>query len=254
MRFTMPLPAALLVALALTACTPAGEPGSAALAGSSTAESSYAGAVSDQRRPAEDREDDANRQPAALLAFTRVAPGERVGDYIMGGGYITRLLAAAVGPQGHVYAFHPVIGEAQQAVAGQYDNVELVSGTVAEPAFPQGLDLIITAQNLHDLYSERNPPGTAARALASLNRALKPGGRLVVIDHAALENSETSVAGTLHRIERTAALEALEAAGFTLVDESEMYARPADPKNVPVFDPAVRGRTDQFALLLKKAG
>jgi predicted methyltransferase len=107
---------------------------------------------------------------------------------------------------------------------------------------------------MHDLYSERNPAGTAAQALASLNRALKPGGRLVVIDHAALENSETSVTGTLHRIERTAALEALEGAGFTLVDESEMYARPIDPKNVPVFDPSVRGRTDQFALLLKKAG
>jgi len=251
MRLTVPLPAALFAALALAACAPAGEPGSTSQGTASA--TSYAAAVADPRRPAEDREDDANRQPAELLAFTQVAPGEKVGDYIMGGGYITRLLAVAVGPQGRVYGFHPVSGEAQQAVAAQYDNVELVGGTVPEPAFPQGLDLIITAQNLHDLYTERNPPGTAEKALAALHRALKPGGRLVVIDHAALENSETSVAGTLHRIERTAALEALEAAGFTLADESEMYARPTDPKNVPVFDPAVRGRTDQFALLMKKA-
>jgi len=252
MRFTKTLPAALLAALALAACAPTGEPGTSS-PGDFTS-TGYTTAVSDQRRTAEDREDDANRQPGTLLAFAQVAPGERVGDYIIGGGYITRLLAVAVGPEGKVYAFHPGAGATQQAVAAQYDNVELVGGTVAEPAFPQGLDLIITAQNLHDLYTERNPPGTAEQALASLYRALKPGGRLVVIDHAALTNSETSVAGTLHRIERTAALEALEAAGFTLADESEMYARATDPKNVPVFDPSVRGRTDQFALLMKKPG
>jgi predicted methyltransferase len=251
MRLTMKLQAALCTALALAACTPAGEPGAASQAASSATGTSAA--ITDQRRPAEDREDDANRKPAELLAFTQVAPGERVGDFIMGGGYITRLLAVAVGPEGRVYGFQPGGGgEAQQALAAQYDNVELVGGTVPEPAFPQGLDMIITAQNLHDLYTERNPPGTAQQALASLHRALKPGGRLVVIDHAALENSETSVVGTLHRIERTAALEALEAAGFTLADESQIYARTDDPGNVPVFDPAVRGRTNQFALLMKK--
>jgi len=252
MRLTAPLHAALFAALALAACAPSGEPGTTSRG--AVAPASYNASVSDQRRPAEDREDDANRKPAELLAFAQVAPGERVGDFIMGGGYITRLLAVAVGPQGRVYAFQPGAGATQQALAQQYDNVELVGGTVPEPAFPQGLDMIITAQNLHDLYSERNPAGTAEKALASLYRALKPGGRLVVIDHSALENSEASVVGTLHRIERTAALEALEAAGFTLADESEIYARPTDPRNVPVFDPSVRGRTDQFALLMKKPG
>ena len=252
MRLTVPLHAALFAALALSACAPTAEAGAQSQAGASAA--SYNAAVADQRRPADDREDDANRQPAELLAFTQVAPGERVGDFIMGGGYITRLLAVAVGPQGRVYAFQPGAGATQQALAEQYDNVELVGGTVTEPGYPQGLDMIITAQNLHDLYTERNPAGTAEKVLASLYRALKPGGRLVVIDHAALENSETSVVGTLHRIERTAALEALEAAGFTLADESEMYARATDPGNVPVFDPSVRGRTNQFALLMKKPG
>jgi len=247
MRFIMPRTAVLAAALVFAAPSLV-----AATAGGVSAQT-YEVAVLDQRRPTEDREDDGTRKPAELLAFAQVAEGERVGDFIMGGGYLTRLLAAAVGPGGRVYGFHPVSGEAQQAVAAQYDNVELVGGTVPEPAFPQNLDLIVTAQNLHDLYTERNAPGTAAKALASLHRALKPGGRLLVIDHAALENSEASVAGTLHRIERTAALEALEEAGFTLVDESTMYAHADDPKNVPVFDPAVRGRTDQFALMMRKA-
>lgn len=250
MRLTVPVLSAF-AALALTGCTPAEQPGAAAPDGIAA---NYSTAVSDSRRPAEDREDDAVRQPEKLLAFAQVAPGEQVGDYIMGGGYITRLLAVAVGSQGKVHAFQPGAGATHQALAAQYDNVELVGGTVPEPAFPQGLDLIITAQNLHDLYTERNAPGTAEKALAALHGALKPGGRLVVIDHAAEANTGTSVAGTLHRIDRQAALAALEAAGFTLVDESDMYARASDPKNVPVFDPSVRGQTDQFALLVKKAG
>ena len=39
---------------------------------------------------------DAARKPAELLAFAQVKPGPKVGDYVMGGGYVTRLLAAAV--------------------------------------------------------------------------------------------------------------------------------------------------------------
>jgi predicted methyltransferase len=45
--------------------------------------------------------------PAEILAFAQIDPGEKVGDFIMGGGYWTRILSNAVGPQGKVYAFQP---------------------------------------------------------------------------------------------------------------------------------------------------
>ncbi|NWO96386.1 glycosyltransferase, partial [Escherichia coli] len=36
-----------------------------------------------------------------------IAPGGKVADFIMGGGYWTRILAPVVGPKGKVYAYQP---------------------------------------------------------------------------------------------------------------------------------------------------
>ena len=70
------------------------------LAAKQAAITSYKTALADPARPAADRERDAARKPAELLAFAQVKSGQKVGDYVMGGGYVTRLLAAAVGPSG----------------------------------------------------------------------------------------------------------------------------------------------------------
>src|SRR5690242_11861267 len=116
MRLTL----TLCLAATLAACAPAGEPASP-----SSATSDYAAALADPHRPQADRDRDEARKPAEVLAFAQVAPGERVGDYIMGGGYWTRILSNAVGPQGKVYAFQPdefiafrpAYGEEQNAAA-----------------------------------------------------------------------------------------------------------------------------------------
>ncbi|WP_126172127.1 class I SAM-dependent methyltransferase [Altericroceibacterium xinjiangense] len=253
MRLSLPLAASLL----LSACAPAGSLPSPAMSAAN-----YSAAVADARRPAADREGDVNRKPAELLTFAQVAPGEKVGDYIMGGGYITRLLATAVGPQGKVYAFMPdefvamraENGTAQQTLAAQYTNVVPVRGPIVAPQFPEPLDTIITAQNLHDLYTDRAPAGHAQRTLAALHDALRPGGTLVVIDHSAAPGTGTSASGTLHRMDRQTAIEAVQAAGFVLAEEDDLYANPGDPRTVAVFDPSIRGRTDQFALRFRKPG
>ena len=64
-------------------------------------------AVGDDSRPASDRARDADRKPAAPLAFAGVKPGDVVADYAAGSGYFTRLFADVVGPSGHVYAVVP---------------------------------------------------------------------------------------------------------------------------------------------------
>ena len=220
----------------------------------------YSAALSDPARPAADRERDAARKPADLLAFAQIAPGEQVGDFVMGGGYVTRLLAAAVGPAGRVYAFQPAefiafkkqYADDQAAVDAAYANVDAVAGPFAAPAFPVPLDTIITVQNFHDLYLKPFPAGTGDKASAALFAALKPGGTLVVVDHSAAKGSGTTLSDSLHRIDKAAVVAALTKAGFKLEAESDLYARPDDPRTANVFAPAIRGKTDQFALRFRK--
>ena len=245
----------LCLGVALVGTAPVG-------AQSSPAEPNFAAALADPQRPAADRERDAARFPADLLAFAQIEKGEQVGDYIMGGGYWTRILSSAVGPEGHVYAFQPdefiafrpAYGEEQDAAVAGRANVTPLRGPVAAPPFAEPLDTIITVQNLHDLYLGAMPPGTAAKALAALNAALRPGGTLLVVDHSAPEGSGTSAANTIHRMDKQAAIAALTEAGFVLEAESDLYSRPDDPRTANVFAPEIRGKTDQFVLRLRKPG
>ena len=222
----------------------------------------YKAALADPARPAADRDRDAARKPAELLAFAGVKPGQSVGDFVMGGGYVTRLLAAAVGSSGKVYAFQPAefiafkkqYGDDQAAVDAAYANVDAVGGPFAAPAFPAPLDVIITVQNFHDLYLKPFPEGTGDKASAALFAALKPGGALIVVDHSAADGSGTTLSDSLHRIDKAAVVAALTKAGFKLEAESDLYARADDPRTANVFDPAIRGKTDQFTLRFRKPG
>lgn len=256
MRILLALPFAIVFSGALAACTPAAEPDQP------PAKVDYAAALTDNTRPAEERDRDAARKPTELLTFAQVERGEKVGDYIMGSGYWTRILSNLVGPQGKVYAFQPdefiahradYATEQDAAVAGRA-NVVALRGPIAAPPFPEPLDTIITVQNLHDLFLDRMPADTGPKAIAALYAALKPGGTLVVVDHSATDGSGTSAASTLHRIDRQAAIDALKAAGFVLEEQSDLYAAPADPRTASVFDPSIRGKTDQFTLRLRKPG
>ena len=246
-----PLTLALLLAIAATPAAAEQSPAP-----------DYSAALTDPGRPAADRERDAVRKPAELLAFAQVTPGQKVGDFVMGGGYLTRILAGAVGASGKVYAFQPAefiafkkqYGDDQAAIDAAYANVDAVAGPFAAPAFPEPLDTIITVQNFHDLYLKPFPEGTGARASAALFAALKPGGTLVVVDHSAADGSGTSLSDSLHRIDKAAVVAALTNAGFKLDAESDLYRRPDDPRTANVFDAAIRGKTDQFTLRFRKPG
>jgi predicted methyltransferase len=265
MRFTCTRPA-LTLALALALATTLAACGSSepeAPAEPTYSAQQFSTAVNDIARPASDRESDATRKPGELLAFAQIDRGEKVGDYIMGGGYVTRLLAMAVGSQGKVYAFQPqefiafrpeYATEQDEAVAPYPERVVPLRGSLAEPGFPEPLDTIITVNNLHDLFAEALPEGTAQQAIAALYTALKPGGTLVVVDHSAADGAGAAAADSLHRMDRQVALDALTQAGFELEEESDLYAQANDPGTANVFDEAIRGRTSQFALRLRKPG
>ncbi|MCB2066554.1 MAG: class I SAM-dependent methyltransferase [Erythrobacter sp.] len=251
------------VLLALAACGD-NQPANADTPGYTAAQ--YTQAITDIAR-SDDLEADATRLPGELLAFAQIDRGEVVGDYIMGGGYVTRLLATAVGGDGKVYAFQPdefiafrpeYATEQNETVRRYSDNdgnpvrVFPLRGPIAHPGWPEPLDTIITVMNLHDLFIPQMPDGTAEAAIADLYAALKPGGTLVVVDHVAPDGGGVEAADQLHRMDRELALAALTQAGFVLEEESDLYARPDDPHTANVFDPSIRGNTDQFAWRLRK--
>ena len=226
----------------------------------SAAPADIAAALADPARPAEDVARDAARKPGELLEMMGVKAGDKVADFVIGSGYFTRILSAAVGPNGQVYAYQPAefiayqasYGENLKKVAGAYKNVTPLDASFQALDLPDGLDAIITVQNYHDLYLRPFPVGTAAKVDAELFKSLKPGGVLLVVDHAALPGSGISAADSLHRIDPEAVKKDLAAAGFKLESESKLLANAADPHTASVFDASIRGKTDQFILVFRK--
>ncbi|MDB5712454.1 MAG: methyltransferase [Sphingomonas bacterium] len=227
--------------------------GAGAIAGKVDSGKAIAAALADPSRPAEDTARDAARHPAETIAFARIKPGDRVVDFIMGGGYFTRILAKTVGPKGQVYGFmpdefikfKPSYGTDQKAVAAAYANIVAINGPLGAPALPDKVDVAITVQNYHDMHLGLFPADTAAKANAALFKALKHGGTLLVIDHVAATGSGLETPGKLHRIDPAIIKEELATTGFRYDGELAVLRNPADDHSKGVFDPAIRGHTDQ---------
>jgi predicted methyltransferase len=80
--------------------------------------------------------------------------------------------------------------------------------------------------------------------------SLKPGGILVIADHAALPGQGVSVVKTLHRIEESTLRQELEAAGFKLVATGDFWRNAADTHDFPSF---TRDKpVDNFVLKFQK--
>lgn len=219
----------------------------------------YAAVLASPIRTDDDRAKDEARQALITLDFTGVQPGWKVADMIMGGGYFTRMLSAAVGPEGHVTAWQPAEFIAFQASYGEalttaaaLPNVTAIRSPIGAPDFPAGLDLIFTAQNYHDLHLDPFADDTAERVNARAFAALKPGGRYVIIDHYAVDGAEASTPHTLHRIDIERVIREVEAAGFVLSQMSPALWNDDDPRTANVFDASIRGRTSQFMISFRK--
>lgn len=229
-------------------------------AGAQTVPAPIAAALADPGRPAADKERDAARHPGELLAFAGIKPGDKVADFIMGGGYFTRILAKTVGDKGRVYAYQPAefiafraaYADEQKAATAGYANVTPLSDSLATVKFAEPLDAIVTVQNWHDLHLKMSPPGFAASMAKRLYDNLEPGGVLLVVDHVAAADPGFAVPDKLHRIDPAAARAEIESAGFKFDGSLPILANPADPHTALVFDPSIRGKTDQFVYRFRK--
>ena len=114
------------------------------------------------------------------------------------------------------------------------------------------VDLVFTSQNYHD-YPDKFMGSLDPAVFNKLAfAALKPGGILLIIDHAAAAGSGMRDTDTLHRIDPAIVKKQVEAAGFEFVGESKLLANPDDDRTKAVFDKSIRGRTDQFIYKFRK--
>jgi len=214
-------------------------------------------AVAAPDRSEADRKTDERRYPEKLLAFSGVRPGMKVLDLGAGAGYSTELLARAVGASGTVYGQN-----SQKAldgfIKGRFDerfakfalkNVVKVARPDDDPVPPGAapFDLVTIFFAYHD-----TPALGVDRALL-LKRcydALKPGGVMVIADHAAKAGDGVSVSGTLHRIEETVVMKDFAAAGFRHDGYADFLRNPDDPRDKPVFRSPIK--VDEFVLRFVK--
>jgi predicted methyltransferase len=231
----------------------------AATAVAATVPPNIAAAVANPNRPAADRDRDAARKPAEVLSFAGVKPGEQVLELIPGGGYYTRILSGAVGPKGHVTEGLPNltgaadVAQKSNGVAADpnFSNVTEAKFTTADLAKLGPVDMVWTSQNYHDLHLARFNLDVVGFDKAVF-AALKPGGIFFIEDHAAKDGSGLDAPDKLHRIDEAVVKQEVESAGFKLVGESDLLRNPADDRTLLVFNPAIRGHTDQFLLKFQK--
>jgi SAM-dependent methyltransferase len=128
-------------------------------------------------RPEREREE----QPTTMIELMDIQPGDHVADIGVGTGYHTRRIAPIVGDAGQVYAVDiqpEMLTILQQGLAADgIDNVTPVLGEIDDPKLPAGsIDLAFMV----DVYHEFSHP---YEMIAALSKALKPGGRLVLVEY-----------------------------------------------------------------------
>jgi len=218
-------------------------------------------AVNDPARK-DDAANDERRKAAAVMVFAKVKPGEKVLELVPGSGYWTRLFSAVVGPKGHVYTVWPKEMEKYAAKSlanwetlvktAPYTNVSLLQQPAASLSTPEPVDVVFTSQNYHDYHDKFMGPADLAVFGKQVLAALKPGGVFVVIDHTARAGSGIDDAETLHRIDPEVVKKEMTAAGFVFDGSSDALHNAADPLTAKVFDPSIRGQTDQFMFRFRK--
>ncbi|MBN9663754.1 MAG: methyltransferase domain-containing protein [Acidobacteria bacterium] len=165
-----------------------------------------------------------------IVKVLKVKPGQTVADIGTGAGALLSVLAPAVGEQGKVYAediFDDFLSAAKKRHAGS-KNITFVLGNEKDVKLPQGCcDVAVTV----DAYHHYDYPG---EMLASIHKALKPGGRFAVVDYYRRPNAMGPGGNAMEhiRIDKDAVIAEVQANGFKLVETTDTVK---DSQYIAVF-------------------
>jgi predicted methyltransferase len=216
----------------------------------------YAALMAAPDRSDADRQADKRRDPVPFLAFTGLRPGMKVLDMGAGAGYSTELDARAVAPNGVAYGQNPPdFGERGKAAFAARLATPAMKNAVGlsqpfddpVPADVHDLDEITFLFFYHDTTYMSVDRAQMDRKLFA---ALKPGGLLVIADHAAKAGADISVGKSLHRIDEAVLRREVEAVGFKLVAEGAFWHHPEDTRDFTTQRPT--GPVDEFVLKYQK--
>lgn len=237
-------------------------------------------ALAGDHREAGNRARDVWRHPLDTLLFFGIKPGMTVVEVWPGAaGWYTEVLAPVL-RGGKLYAATPVadprntyvssqVRAFQQKLAARPDVYGEVVVTALGPghgliAPPASADLVVTFRNLHNWMQM----GFAGEALAAMHAALRPGGILGVVEHRADPAKPVDERAANGYVNEEYAIRLIEAAGFELLERSQINANPRDTKDheqgVWALPPSYRagnrdrakyeaiGESDRFTLKFRK--
>ena len=213
------------------------------------------------QQPPPDALSDPAMKGKEVIAFIGLKSGDKVADIVAG--RFVRALSQAVGPTGKLYAVEPAevvklhpeaVVPLKAAAAAPNSNIVMSTDAINDTKLPTGLDAVFIRQNYHDLHDKFMGPADVPKFNKAVFAALRPGGVYVILDHADAAGSGLKGTETTHRIDPAAVKAEVEAAGFKFDSESKLLANPADDHTKNVFDPSIRGKTDQFLYKFRKPG
>jgi predicted methyltransferase len=215
---------------------------------------------SDLRTEAEvDR--DWDRSPLETLTFFGLRDDMRVLELLPGGGWYTKILASVLRQNGDLYVAISTDNVSQNLVSlPEFRHVNVVDiGVGVErtgpfntnfiPPFDFGLDdidMALTFRNMHNFTPEGR-----ANINAAVFRALRSGGLYGVVDHSR-RHMEPMTNENRRRADVVQIIKEVLAAGFEMVDYSDVHYRPDDELRYEVGRKTVTGNTDRFTLLFRK--
>lgn len=214
-------------------------------------------------RSESERDRDRNRKPEATLQFFGLRDDMKVVELLPGGGWYTKLLAPVLAENGELFVAYGTSRVSENVLGeDEFDKVQYAA-VEAKIYRPEGsrfymlenpdlcvsdVDIIFTFRNYHNFGAE----GRAAMNQAVYN-ALKPGGIYAMVDHnrrhMQSDNSENR-----RRVDAVLAIKEVQAAGFELVDYSDLHYRPDDELRYEVGRKTVTGNTDRWTLKFRKTG
>ena len=216
--------------------------------------------ASDYRAEANTERDGA-RKPDQVLGFIGLGSGDVVLDWGSGGGYWAELFSGIVGADGKIYA-HQNAGERfdsqKDGLMAQYEpfgNVELMPTErgAAIPLDDGSVDTVFISYLFHHMHyadgSGESFPDSSTALFGEYMRILKPGGTVIIIEHAAADGSGRAESGGWHRTPPEMAKSDMTGLGYGFVaDAPEIFNNP-DANLGPFVDRARRALADAEAEL-----